>query len=261
MKRYLVVALLPLFVNSACTSSLNGVASGKKTLGGEPVGYYRTISEQGVAPKRLRAEQIAKASVEEIIMEFHQDGYRSTYEGVDFDGVVQPTSDGAIIQLTWTSPRAMFPPGGYNLNTIQAIAHNQREGVAFVAQVANGISNVINRLEKEGLQNRYHIQANYSGSADGLPIRGRLAYRGEFGEVSMPADRTTLNGRPYGFIIKKNQPLDNEHLAALRAFGLKTYLYGKVAGTRIEDYYTITTMNKIGGNHRSAQVTIKICDN
>lgn len=276
MKRiFCVVLALVAIGSSACSStSLNGVASGRTDLrSGEPTQYYNhhkttiannepTTYADSAKWYKTPAELIAEGTVEEIELSYHQGGFRRVYPDSSFDATYSPTSEGAQIEMAWTSPLALlFPAGEYHLAAVTTQALNKREALAFTHLVAEAISDMTNRLKQAGMQNTYKIVVTYEGQADGTPINRVLRYRNEYGTVVMPSEKTTLNGIPHEFEIIKGQAITNEELAALRTYSLMAFLQGKIEnGSQVEDKFAVSTVNKRGSQYRTAKVTITIAD-
>lgn len=265
----LSLALATLCISSGC-SSLNGVVrEGIHPRTGEPL-YYS--SQNGKTSRSIitdkyetemigkygsRAEMIAQATTQEINLVYLKDNFPTVFPESSFNAEYYPTSDGARIDLNWTSQDCFFPLGIYDVNSVSTKNYNQREGVAFITLAQQTIESTISRLKENGMHS-YRIQAKFSGKADGIPIRN-LYYRGEYGAIRL-IDNTTLNGISHEFHINPGQKLNNHELAALRAFSLAFYLHGKIADKNIEDHFDIQTINKADNKFRTASVSITILD-
>lgn len=241
-----------------CTSGSGACARqtspGRTGSGVNMVNYQRLVKRYG-SPARM----IARATAEEINQVYMKGGFAATFTPDRFNAGYTPTADGARIDLAWTSGTWFYPPGEYRLDSRRAAACNHREPAAFVELAKMAIDSAVAKIQQAGIS-RYRIEATFTGSADGLPVR-RLYYRGEYGRVRLTS-RTTLNNAPHRFDIEPGERLTNETLAALRAVSLAAYLHGRL-GPRVPlyDRFEITVSPDRGARFRTARISITILDN
>ncbi|HHL34505.1 MAG TPA: hypothetical protein ENJ30_09110 [Desulfobulbaceae bacterium] len=228
---------------------------GQAGSGVNTVSYQRLVKRYG-SPARM----IARATAEEINLVYMTGGYSDTFTPVRFNAGYTPTADGARIDLAWTSNSWFFPPGEYRMDSRRAVACNQREPAAFVELAKMAIDSALGKIQQAGIHT-YRIEATFTGSADGLPVRRHLYYGGEYGRVRLTS-RTTLNNKPHRFDIHLGERLTNETLAALRAVSLAAYLHGRL-GRRVplQDRFKITVKQRRGARYRTARLSITILDN
>ncbi len=253
MKHKIIIMLLMACYLSGCSSLNEFMLANTNPQNGSPLRYYRGASYQN------RAYLIGEGTTRQIKLNYRQNPYYSkNYPNSDFDITCTPTSNGAQIDLVWSSPTVMFPLGEYDLAAESTRLLNKREALQFTNLVGEAIADVTNRLEREGMR-KYFIRATFSGQADGTPIRRPLYYRGEWGIVNMSRNETTLNGYPTEFKIRPGQTISNEELAALRSYGLMAYLKSAHESVRnIQKFFEVGVVQSRGVNYRIARVTITI---
>ena len=242
-------------LTSAC-SSLNGlITDNGNTFTGGPKYYRQNTFEQ--KHKSTRSAKFLEENAERIRMLYNQE-YAPSYPNTKLDIKIQSTSSGTSLDLNWKSPTAFFGLGQYDIATTKT--HNGREGVAFIDFISDALINVIEQLDDAKMTGRYRVSATLFGQADGTPICSRLIYRGEYGEIIMPADRTRLNGLPHEFHIVRHKVISNEELAAIRAYSIASYIRGALYNVPIEEKYNISVVKEKGILFRNASVKIEIME-
>ena len=263
-KKFTAMALALCLSTGGCTS-LNGVVrTGIDPVNGEPRYENSVVDEQA---RRMLTEKygspaamIAGTTAEEINLVYVDDGFAGVYQDADFDASYTPTQNGARLDLNWKSRKYFFPPGVYQLRRAETYAYNNKEGIAFSELVRQALDSVMKKIRQAGIT-RFYVQATFSGSADGLPIRRPIYYQGEYGPVNL-ASNTTLNGSPHSFFIQKGQAVNNGELAALRAVSMADFLHRYIdRDIPLEDRYEIRTSRNTGASYRTASVSITIIDN
>ena len=267
MKKVISTMLICSALIASGCSTLNGlITDGTNNFTGEPEVYYQTTYKQpnkdvslttSIQTKASRAEQFLTENAERIRLVFNQE-YAPVYPNSELDIQIQKTSSGTSLDLNWKSPTAFFGLGQYDLATTKT--YNGREGVAFIDFISDAISNIIAKLDDAGMTGKYRVVATLFGQADGTPIRGKLIYRGEYGEIHMPANQTLLNGKPHEFRIVRHQQISNSELAAIRAYGIASYIRGALYNVPIEERYNIRVVRERGFKFRSASVKLEVME-
>lgn len=139
----------------------------------------------------------------------------------------------------------------------------------YVASQSNAATQMMNIIE-QSLQGDFakyitdckKIIVNITGSADALPIRGRIRYAGEFGDyTNQPA---TQNGELTTMTVTQaNGIRSNEELAFTRAVGVSDQLSKATLGQAsvpVEYKYNVEVSNEKGGAHRRIKVVLKFVD-
>ena len=106
------------------------------------------------------------------------------------------------------------------------------------------------------------LLVNITGMADALPIRGRIAYDGVYGDFDQEA--VFVNGEPARLSVNvKSGITNNEQLAFLRAYGFKDYISNHIPafGEMDTDYrYFIEVNTGKGGQYRRVKVQLVFPD-
>lgn len=229
-----------------CTSLTDLMTSNINATTGAPSNF-------GKVQKR-KVEKILNSSVREINTTFIKD-YQSNFSGAEFKTTLVPTSDGYKIKFNWTSPKGFFPPGEYNIKRIPD--GTERSAMAFLDLVVSGITGMANDLDEIGEE--YELHATYHGVADGLPIKGSgILYRNEYGTVVLPKDVTILNGKARGFIIRPFDKVNNQQLAALRAYSMRDFVQSAAPNKLIGSSYRVSVVPSKGIEHRAAWFDLKL---
>ena len=106
------------------------------------------------------------------------------------------------------------------------------------------------------------VDINITGTTDGTPIRSKIPYNGEYGDIN---GRTiTLNGQPYEMTVtQKTGITNNGQLAFLRSQGVENYLRIRIEPLKqtYNNYHIFAVENtEKGGGYRRVSVEIVIHD-
>ena len=106
------------------------------------------------------------------------------------------------------------------------------------------------------------VKVIITGSADASPIRGRIAYGGQYGEYT--DEPYYKDGNLDNITVTKASGItSNEQLALMRAAGVKNYIEKNVAtleNTRNEYEYHVEVAKERGGEFRKINVEFVIMD-
>ncbi len=139
----------------------------------------------------------------------------------------------------------------------------------YVVSQSNAATQMMNIIEQslKGDFAKYitdckKIIVNVTGSADALPIRGRIRYAGEFGDyTNQPA---TQNGELTTMTVTQSNGIrSNEELAFIRAVGVSEQLSKSTLGQStvpVEYKYNVEVSDEKGGAHRRIKVVLKFVD-
>lgn len=106
------------------------------------------------------------------------------------------------------------------------------------------------------------IDIKITGTTDGTPIRSKIQYNGEYGDIK---DKPiTLNGEPYNMTVTRQTGITNNgQLAFLRSQGVENYLKFKLEPLKqTSNNYQIFAVENTekGGSYRRVSVEIVIHD-
>ena len=109
---------------------------------------------------------------------------------------------------------------------------------------------------KEGTK----VDVRITGATDGVPIRSKIAYKGEYGDfVDKPI---TLNGSPYNMTVtQKTSVTTNGQLAFLRTQGVEDFLKTQVETLKHTEntFQEVAVENKEkGGGYRRVSVEMTL---
>lgn len=106
------------------------------------------------------------------------------------------------------------------------------------------------------------IDINITGTTDGTPIRSKIPYDGEYGDIK--GKQITLNGELYNMTVTKQTGITNNgQLAFLRSQGVENYIKYKVEPLKqTQNNYQIYAVENTekGGGYRRVSVEIVIHD-
>lgn len=179
------------------------------------------------------------------------------YVDSNLDLNVKQVSDETSIKVEWSSKKAFFDLGKYDLQQLQI--YNKQEPLSFIIYLSDFIKHIKKDLVAAGIETDITLSLVFYGQADGTPCGRHLKYNGVYGpSVTMNKKITNLGGTPHSFKIKKNQTISNEELAALRAYSFYYYLNSYLSQINFQKKYEISVVNKPGMQYRTASVKIKI---
>ncbi|MBQ7811839.1 MAG: WD40 repeat domain-containing protein [Bacteroidales bacterium] len=102
------------------------------------------------------------------------------------------------------------------------------------------------------------LQVIITGTADVLPIKGRIRYDGSYGNfIDYPVGDDTIT------VTAGTGITDNRQLALLRAAGLASHISENLEAVRqmeVEYVYNVVLMDKAGGKYRKVSVDFKFID-
>ena len=235
--------LFALLIATACTTPIGSLDYGNDARYGMP-SQHVLGSEDTVLEHKLN-EVIAKLDFEPL-------------EGTQVDARVKRTvldSETVIdLNITWTTNKAFFPLGVHDVRRV--VQYENQELLEFMEYLVGFVHLFKAELEEMGHYD-FEILAEYTGSADGVPIKSSgIRYQGEYGLVAVDAD---FMGRDATFYIEKGDLVSNAELALLRAVSLNLTMKS-LLGADIEtvDSYTVRTYGTRGSNYRSANVTFRL---
>jgi len=237
---------------AGCASSNDFLVRNVNPTNGAPAYHTPPIdSVPQQSPIERRAEVIRSAANDELagLIKWR------VPDSVVSDVKVEQVNLATKITVTST-PKGFFPPGAYALQSIQR--SEDRSGAVYMDIVSRTLRKVLDVAKSKGSgELAVTFAATYSAQADGLPVRN-LRYRGEFGNVLLPSNITTLNGTPTEIRVVKGQVIGNSQLAALRAVSLASMLHGAMDPYPIGDTFVLTTTDARGLMERWVKVEVTI---
>lgn len=149
------------------------------------------------------------------------------------------------------SAKEDFPSGGYNIERSNA-------AMSLMKIIKNAFEGDFSKYLAEGKQ----VKVIITGSADASPIRGRIAYNGQYGEfIDEPYYK---DGNLDNITVTKASGItSNEQLALMRAAGVKDYVAKNVntlANTKNDYEYHVEVAKERGGEFRKINVEFVIMD-
>lgn len=221
-----------------------------------PLEIMQQVSEEGIKLQDLSQEIVEENKEEKLITDNTQINVSTeVIPGVDADGnKILNYKIGyqyEVINRNF-SANEDFPSGGYDISKSNA---------------AMSLMRIIKQSFEEGDFAKYlsegkRVKVKITGSADGSPIRGRIAYNGQYGDfVNEPYYN---NGELDNINVTKASGItENQQLALLRAAGVKDYIENSIStlqSTRNEyDFYVEVSTEK-GGEYRKINVEFTILD-
>ena len=149
------------------------------------------------------------------------------------------------------SAKEDFPSGGYDIERSNA-------AMSLMKIIKNAFEGDFSKYLSEGKQ----VKIIITGSADASPIRGRIAYGGQYGEfVNEPYYK---DGNLDNITVTKASGITtNEQLALLRAAGVKDYVEKNVTtlqNTNNQYEFHVEVAKERGGEFRKINVQFVIVD-
>ena len=106
------------------------------------------------------------------------------------------------------------------------------------------------------------VDINITGTTDGTPIRAKIPYAGEYGDIN--GRQITLNGEPFNMTVTRQTGITNNgQLAFLRSQGVENYIKFKVEPFKqTKNNYQIFAVENTekGGGYRRVSVELVIHD-
>ena len=149
------------------------------------------------------------------------------------------------------SAKEDFPSGGYDIERSNA-------AMSLMKIIKNAFEGDFSKYLSEGKQ----VKVIVTGSADASPIRGRIAYNGQYGDfIDEPYYK---DGNLDNITVTKASGITaNEQLALMRAAGVKNYIEKNVTtldNTKNEYEYHVEVAKERGGEFRKINVEFVIMD-
>ena len=149
------------------------------------------------------------------------------------------------------SAKEDFPSGGYDIERSNA-------AMSLMKIIKNAFEGDFSKYLSEGKQ----VKVIVTGSADASPIRGRIAYNGQYGEfIDEPYYK---DGNLDNITVTKASGITaNEQLALMRAAGVKNYIEKNVTtldNTKNEYEYHVEVAKERCGEFRKINVEFVIMD-
>lgn len=149
------------------------------------------------------------------------------------------------------SAKEDFPSGGYDIEKSNA-------AMSLMKIIKNAFEGDFAGYLAEGKQ----VKVIITGSADASPIRGRIAYRGQYG--SFVDEPYYKNGNLDNITVTPETGItQNEQLALLRAAGVTNYIKNNITtlqNTKNEYEYHVEVAKERGGEYRRINVEFVIVD-
>ncbi|MDR2087236.1 MAG: WD40 repeat domain-containing protein [Dysgonamonadaceae bacterium] len=145
-----------------------------------------------------------------------------------------------------------FPPGSYDIKKSNA---------------AMSLMKIIKNSFEEGDFAKYlkagkHVKIAITGSADGAPIRGKIAYDERYGNFE--AEPYYQNNELNNITVTKATGItENTQLAFIRAISVKDYLSNNIASlqnTQNSYHYNVEVAEERGGEYRRITIQFTIID-
>lgn len=164
--------------------------------------------------------------------------------------------DEHVIKFNYETATAYFDIGQYDVRLARQL--NDKEAPAVLEFIADQVILILKTLDLTHGQG-YSLYGKFGGMADGYPVgKSGVSYRNEYGEISLPAANTKLNGKPHSFRIKPYQGMNNAELAAARAYSMYVYVKESAASVPLKASFNIATTTKKGVEYRNATVELRI---
>lgn len=220
-----------------------------------PLEIMQQISQEEVQLKEIKEQVVAENKEEQLISDNTQiDVKTEVIPGVDANGKkilnYKVGYQYEVINKAF-SANEDFPSGGYNIQKSNA-------AMSLMKIIKNAFEGDFAKYLAEGKQ----VKIVITGSADASPIRGRIAYNGQYGDfINEPYYK---DGNLDNITITKTSGItSNEQLALMRAAGVKDYVEKNVTtlrNTKNEYEYHVEVAKERGGEYRKINVEFIIMD-
>ena len=220
-----------------------------------PLEVMQQASREEIQLKEIKEAVIEEKKQDKLITENTQiDVKTEVVPGVDADGNkilnYKVGYQYEVINKEF-SAKEDFPSGGYNIERSNA-------AMSLMKIIKNAFEGDFAKYLSEGKQ----VKVIITGSADASPIRGRIAYGGQYGEYT--DEPYYKDGNLDNITVTKASGItSNEQLALMRAAGVKNYIEKNVAtleNTRNEYEYHVEVAKERGGEFRKINVEFVIMD-
>lgn len=220
-----------------------------------PLEVMQQASREEVQLKEIKEAVVEEKKQDKLITENTQIDVRTeVVPGVDADGNkilnYKVGYQYEVINKAF-SAKEDFPSGGYNIERSNA-------AMSLMKIIKNAFEGDFSKYLSEGKQ----VKVIITGSADASPIRGRIAYNGQYGEyVDEPYYK---DGNLDNITVTKASGItSNEQLALMRAAGVKDYVEKNVTtlkNTKNEYEFHVEVAKERGGEFRKIDVEFLIMD-
>lgn len=220
-----------------------------------PLEVMQQAATEEIQLKEIKEQVIEEKKQDKLITENTQiDVKTEVVPGVDADGKkilnYKVGYQYEVINKAF-SAKEDFPSGGYNIERSNA-------AMSLMKIIKNAFEGDFSKYLAEGKQ----VKIIITGSADASPIRGRIAYNGQYGEyVDEPYYK---DGNLDNITVTKASGItSNEQLALMRAAGVKNYIENNVTtleNTKNEYEYHVEVAKERGGEFRKINVEFLIMD-
>ena len=220
-----------------------------------PLEIMQQISQEEVQLKEIKEQVVAENKEEQLISENTQiDVKTEVIPDVDADGKkilnYKVGYQYEVINKAF-SANEDFPSGGYNIQKSNA-------AMSLMKIIKNAFEGDFAKYLAEGKQ----VKVVITGSADASPIRGRIAYNGQYGDFTN--EPYYKDGNLDNITVTKSSGItSNEQLALMRAAGVKDYVEKNVTtlgNTKNEYEYHVEVAKERGGEYRKINVEFIIID-
>lgn len=220
-----------------------------------PLEIMQQISQEEVQLKEIKEQVVAENKEEQLISDNTQiDVKTEVIPGVDANGKkilnYKVGYQYEVINKAF-SANEDFPSGGYNIQKSNA-------AMSLMKIIKNAFEGDFAKYLAEGKQ----VKIVITGSADASPIRGRIAYNGQYGEYTN--EPYYKDGNLDNITVTKASGItSNEQLALMRAAGVKDYVEKNVTtlgNTKNEYEYHVEVAKERGGEYRKINVEFIIID-
>lgn len=220
-----------------------------------PLDIIQQVSQEEMQLKEIKEQVVTENKEEQLISDNTQiDVKTEVIPGVDADGRkilnYKVGYQYEVINRSF-SANEDFPSGGYNIQKSNA-------AMSLMKIIKNAFEGDFAKYLAEGKQ----VKVIITGSADASPIRGRIAYNGQYGEyVDEPYYK---DGNLDNITVTKASGItSNEQLALMRAAGVKDYVENNVTtlgNTKNEYEFHVEVSKERGGEYRKINVEFVIMD-
>ena len=220
-----------------------------------PLEIMQQISQEEVQLKEIKEQVVEENKQEKLISDNTQiDVKTQVVPGVDADGKkilnYKVGYQYEVINRAF-SANEDFPSGGYNIEKSNA-------AMSLMKIIKNAFEGDFSKYLAEGKQ----VKVIITGSADASPIRGRIAYNGQYGEYT--DEPYYKDGNLDNITVTKASGItSNEQLALMRAAGVKNYIEKNVTtlgNTKNEYEFHVEVAKEKGGEYRKINVEFLIMD-
>lgn len=220
-----------------------------------PLEIIRQVSQEEIQLKEIKEQVVEENKQEQLISDNTQiDVKTEVVPDVDANGKkiynYKVGYQYEVINRAF-SANEDFPSGGY-------IIEKSNAAMSLMKIIKNAFEGEFSKYLAEGKQ----VKVIVTGSADASPIRGRIAYNGQYGEyINEPYYK---DGNLDNITVTKASGITtNEQLALMRAAGVKNYIEKNVStlgNTKNQYEYHVEVSKERGGEYRKINVEFIIVD-